>query len=274
MKNAFENVIKDFGDEWTKYNYSDNQKENLFLFKKYFDIFPKKKFNLKKFNCLDVGCGSGRWGKILSNKVNHLTLLDPSKKAINVAKKNLTGKKNVKFIISSVGDMKFNKKFDFIYSLGVLHHIPDINLALRRISKYLKKNSPFLIYLYYDLENKPLYYKLIWQLSEFGRAIISRLPFKVKYYVSIVIALLIYYPLVIIARIAKSMGFNHEMIPLGQYYDKSFYVMRTDSLDRFGTKYEKRYSKKQIKYLLENNGFKNVKFSSNEPYWHAIAYKK
>ncbi len=274
MKNAFQKVIQDFGDEWDKYDYSDNNKENHYLFKKYFDIYPFKKFKLKNYRCLDVGCGSGRWAKILSNNVKHLTLLDPSLKAINVAKKNLKKKKNVTFINKSVGDMKFEKKFDFIYSLGVLHHLPNINEALKIIATNLKKNRPFLVYLYYNLENKPLYYKAIWKFSDILRKNISRLPFKIKFTLSILIAFLIYYPFVIVAKILKKIGLDPEIIPLGQYHDKSFYVMKTDALDRFGTRYEKRYSKKQIKKLLENNGFNNVKFSKKEPYWHAIAIKK
>ena len=274
MKNVFHNVVKDFGEEWDKFNYSDNEKENLYLFSKYFDIFPKNKFNYKNLNCLDVGCGSGRWAKILAKRVKHITLLDPSNKALNVAKKNLTDVKNVKFINKSVGDMNFKKKFDFIYSLGVLHHIPDVNGAIKMIAKNLKKGKPFLIYLYYNLDNKPLYYKFVWKLSELVRAIVSKLPFKIKYYVCNLIAVFIYYPLALLAKSMKFLRFRHELIPLGQYHDKSFYVMRTDALDRFGTKFEKRFSKKQIKSILEKNGFKNIKFSPNEPYWHAIAIKK
>ena len=87
MKNTFNQLVEDFGNEWTEYDYSKTNKENEYLFKKYFDIFPFKKFNLKKFICLDIGSGSGRWAKILSNKVKHLTLLDPSIKAIKVSKK-------------------------------------------------------------------------------------------------------------------------------------------------------------------------------------------
>ena len=275
MENAFEKLVEDFGEEWNLYDYSENKKENKYLFNKYFDIFPFKKFNLKNFKCLDVGCGSGRWGKILANKVKHLTLLDPSIKALKVAKRNLRKKKNVLFKNKSVGNMNFKKnQFDFIYSLGVLHHIPDLNNALKEICRVLKKNKPFLIYLYYNLDNKPYYYKMIWRISEYIRYFISKLPFEIKRIICLFIAAIVYFPLANIAKFLKFLGFNNELLPLGQYYDKSFYVMKTDSLDRFGTIYEKRYSKKEIKKLLMKNGFKDIMFSKNEPYWHAIAYKK
>jgi ubiquinone/menaquinone biosynthesis C-methylase UbiE len=45
-------------------------------------------------------------------------------------------------------------------------------------------------------------------------------------------------------------------------------------LDRFGTKLEKRYTKQEIKKMLKNAGFKNIRFSNNTPYWVAIAWKK
>ena len=50
--------------------------------------------------------------------------------------------------------------------------------------------------------------------------------------------------------------------------------MATDSLDRFGTKLEKRFTKKEIKKMLSKVGFKDIKFSNNTPYWVAIAWKK
>ena len=49
--------------------------------------------------------------------------------------------------------------------------------------------------------------------------------------------------------------------------------MRTDSLDRFGTKLEKRYSKLEIEKMLKANGFKNIIFSKKMPFWVATCRK-
>lgn len=274
MKNIFKNVVEDFGNEWAYFNYSKNDIENKFLFDKYFDIFPKN-INTKKLKCLDVGCGTGRFAKVLAKKVGHLTLLDPSKKALAVAKKNLKNFKNIQFINQSVSSMPFKgKDFDFIYSLGVLHHVPNLDLALKDIYKVLKKKGLFLIYLYYNFDNKPFHYKLIWQLSEIVRNLVSRLPFFIKKKICLLITIFIYIPLVYFCRFLKKLKINISYIPLNQYHDKSYYVMKTDTLDRFGTKYEKRFSKKEIKEKLLKNGFSNIVFSKKEPYWHAIAVKK
>ena len=53
-----------------------------------------------------------------------------------------------------------------------------------------------------------------------------------------------------------------------------FYVMRNDSFDRFGTTYEKRYSKNDIVKLFKSNGFYNITISNKQPFWCVVGYKK
>ena len=50
--------------------------------------------------------------------------------------------------------------------------------------------------------------------------------------------------------------------------------MRTDALDRFGTRLEKRFSKKQIKVMMEKAGLENISFSNSIPFWLSIGTKK
>ena len=50
--------------------------------------------------------------------------------------------------------------------------------------------------------------------------------------------------------------------------------MKTDALDRFGTKLEQRFSRLDIEKMLLNSGFENIHFSEETPYWGSIAYKK
>ena len=57
------------------------------------------------------------------------------------------------------------------------------------------------------------------------------------------------------------MGINVENFPLTDYKNKSFYFMKTDALDRFGTRLEKRFSKQEIIDMLTVSGFKDIKFS-------------
>ena len=58
-------IIKDFGDEWEKFNQSNvNIKQNKSIFNDYFKIFPFNEINESSI-VADFGSGSGRWSKIL-----------------------------------------------------------------------------------------------------------------------------------------------------------------------------------------------------------------
>jgi hypothetical protein len=50
--------------------------------------------------------------------------------------------------------------------------------------------------------------------------------------------------------------------------------MRTDSLDRFGTKLEQRFTKVEIENMMRAAGLKDIKFSSSVPFWCAVGIKK
>ena len=275
MKKKFYNTVNNFGDEWEKFNnINEDNKKLRKIFNAYFRLLPKK-FIKKNKICIDIGSGSGRWANFLINKIKKIYLLEPSEKAINVSKKRYQKKKNIIFINKEIKNLNTkNNYFDFAYSLGVLHHISYPKQAFKIINKKLKKNSPFLVYLYHDFEENSFMYKLIWKLSEILRKFISQRNFYTKSLICEIIAVLIYYPLAKISSVLKKINISTKNFPLNYYYDKSFYVMRNDALDRFGTKFEKRYSKKNIIKLFKETGFKNIKISSKSPYWCAIGYKK
>jgi hypothetical protein len=49
--------------------------------------------------------------------------------------------------------------------------------------------------------------------------------------------------------------------------------MRTDALDRFGTRIERRMTQAQIKTLMENVGLREIRFRDAEPFWCAVGLK-
>ena len=134
--------------------------------------------------------------------------------------------------------------------------------------------APFLLYLYYRFDNKPTSYYLLWRLSDILRNVISRLPFKIKYIISQLIALFVYLPLARTTLLLDKIGINVSNFPLTWYKNEPFYIMRTDALDRFGTSLEQRFTKDEISKMLLNAGFENIKFSDREPFWTVLSYKK
>jgi len=186
-------------------------------------------------------------------------------------------RKGISFVGSSREDLRAFPKpvtIEIGASLGVLHHLPNTLAGLESCVKKLRQGAPFLAYIYYAFDNRPLWYRCLWKISDFGRRIISRLPFAIKYPVTQTIAGVIYYPLARCALLMETLGFNIKSIPLSAYRKSSFYSMRTDALDRFGTSLEQRFTREQIRAMMEDAGLDNIKFSEEIPYWCAVGFKK
>jgi hypothetical protein len=154
-----------------------------------------------------------------------------------------------------------------------LHHVPDTAVAIRSISAKLKPGAPFLVYLYYSFDNRGVLYRGAWYLSDMVRLVVSRMPFGLRYWVSQVLAMLIYWPLARTASVLDRFGVCPAGWPLAYYKDKPLYVLRTDALDRFGTRLEQRFSRVEIEAMLTEAGFVDVRFSSKPPYWCAVGIK-
>ena len=271
-KNIDWGTVDAFGKEWNKFN-SFQRDEITTIGDDYFDIVTQAMINTGSL-VLDVGCGSGRWARYLSRQVKFIEAIDPSDAALIAADK-LADLRNVRVTRASVDNIPFpDESFDFIYSLGVLHHIPDTLSAIAKCRQKLKKEGWILLYLYYSLDNRGVLYKVIFAVSNWGRQVISKLPSRLKLFTCDLIALFIYWPLSFISRLVHSIPGGKKLadkIPLSYYRKTSFQVMRNDSLDRFGTPLEKRFSKNEIEGMLLESGFTNICFSNNAPYWHVTA---
>lgn len=273
-ENIDKQVVAGFGDEWSRFDQSAlDDRELTRMFDNYFNIFPWERLPADAVG-FDLGCGSGRWAKFVAPRVGRMYLFDPSEDALNVARRNLIGADNCTFELAGAGNIPLaDESCDFGYSLGVLHHIPDTEAGLRSAVSKIKPGAPFLLYLYYRFDNRPVWFRMIWKASDIVRQIVSRLPHSVRYLMSQVLAALVYFPLARIAKLLEKAGMNVEKFPLSQYRNNSFYVMRTDALDRFGTRLEKRFTKAEMQQMMENTGLREIKFSETS-FWTAVGYKK
>ena len=52
-----------------------------------------------------------------------------------------------------------------------MHHIPHTQEALKDCTKLLKSGAPILLYLYYNFENKPFWFRQIWKVSDYFRGV-------------------------------------------------------------------------------------------------------
>lgn len=269
------NTVQSFGEEWQHFHHftdADLQK----IGDLYFDVMPPEALNPKNTIAIDFGCGSGRFMKYLQGRIKHVVGIDPSDAVF--AADHLLGKTDkVSLCRTSIGNIPFSDNtFDFGYSLGVLHHIPDTRRALHQCIQKIKPGGFFLLYLYYNLDNRGSLYRAIYRCSNLLRRLVSRLPQSAKQVVCASLALVLYMPFVFASRLLHSLGLPksvREKIPLHFYEDQSFYIIRNDALDRFGTPLEQRFSRKEIEQMMLDAGLSKLIFSENAPYWHVVGQK-
>lgn len=267
-------VVNDFGREWQSFDQAAlADVERKQQFDAYFAVFPWELVGADAVG-FDAGCGSGRWAVLVAPRVGHLHCVDPSS-AIEIARMTLRHLDNCTFHRITVDEMPFpDGSMDFGYSLGVLHHLPDTQRGLSDCARKLKPGAPLLVYLYYAFDNQPLWFRGIWRISDILRRVICRLPYALKLAVSQLIAMVVYFPLARGAKLAEKAGVSVHSWPLSTYRMRSFYSMRTDALDRFGTKLEHRFTRKEIETMMKSAGLERVRFSSVVPFWCAVGYKK
>lgn len=275
MANVHERTVAGFGEEWSRFDQSDlSPAEATALFEDYFSVFPWGSLPASPVG-FDLGCGSGRWAKHVAPRVAHLHCVDASAEALNVAKRNLSHVSNCDFHHRGVDSLPFAPgSMDFGYSLGVLHHIPDTQAALEACVLALKPGAPFLTYLYYRFDNRPAWFRRLWEFSDRARKIISQLPTERRHLVTDIIAGGVYLPLARTAAVLERAGMNVSNLPLSAYRHLSLYTMRTDALDRFGTQLEQRFTRDEIGSMMERAGLENIVFREGGPYWCAAGRKR
>ncbi len=271
--NIDEKVVEEFGEEWLKFHEFSDEVISKSV-DEYFDILNSTIIN-KNTYAIDIGCGSGRWTKVIASKAGFIEAVDPSN-AIFVAAKLLKDIDNVRLTKASINTLPFDDEtFDFAMAIGVLHHIPDTQQAMKDCVKKVKRGGYFYTYLYYDISHKGFLTRTAFALTDILRKGISRLPAGIKKFICDIIAALVYLPLVSISRFLNRLGMKRiaKKIPLADYSNKDFFVMRNDALDRFGTRLEQRFTRSQVEEMMSASGLSEIVISDGTPYWHGIGKK-
>jgi len=243
------------------------------IFHGYFDIFPWHRLR-QNAEGADIGCGSGRWARDVAKRVGRLHCVDAAADALTVAQRNLADLNNCEFHHADLATMPLaDASLDFAYCLGVLHHLPDTVAGLRSCVRKLKPGAPLLVYVYYALDNRPWWYRAIWKGADSVRAAICRVPLTLRHRITDLIAAAVYWPLARAAALATRLHLPAGNIPLAVYRDRSFYVMRTDALDRFGTRLEKRFTRGELEGMMRSAGLTDITFSERMPHWVAVGYR-
>jgi len=175
IPSSYETYVADLYSRcWAKYDDAAFA-DTVQLFEERFHLNGVDLDGLRGGNCLDAGCGSGRYTMaMISTGAEHAIGLDISERAVREARDRATRMgygDRTEFVQGSVTDLPaaWTNRFDFVCSNGVIHHTPDPEKAIAEILRVLKPGGMMFLMVYGTGG-------LFWGLVDFIRAILAPVP--------------------------------------------------------------------------------------------------
>ena len=247
-------TIADFDYQWSNYGAIDRHNEGDFANSQAFleDVFAPV-IDLSEIEgkaICEVGCGHGRLIKMMQAfKPATVYAVEPAEGARRTAEQNLAAFQNVRFVAQR-GDSFDIPKVDFVYSIGVLHHIPEPQPVIDNIFEHLKEGGRFVFWVY-GKEGNRAYLAFYRFASLFTKSMNS----KALFWLCRGLAALTY-PYVWLCRFLP--------LPLRDYARNVFGQLGFETralvfFDQLNPAYAKYYSRSEITELLAGTKFRTGK---------------
>lgn len=242
-----------FGYEWTEFN--DWQQSGETNFQQYFGDLDRAWIAGR--TVLDAGCGMGRHARQMASMAGRVVAMDFSR-AIDQAARNTADLPNVTCIQGDITSPPVaDAAFDFVYSIGVLHHIADTESAARRLLLKVKPGGRLRIYLYWKRRGLSA---VVLKLVDAVRTITTRMPFPLLKAFCLVLSLGLWMSIVVPYRVLSGLGAKrHEQWPLAAYARYPFNVLYNDQFDRFSAPIEQRWSREDVHALMLRLGLDDIR---------------
>jgi len=204
--------------------------------------------NLRNKIVLDVGCGMGRFMEVVQPYAKEVIGIDLSF-AVDSAHENLKKFDNVHFIQADVFNLPLkNNTFDYIYSIGVLHHTPDTKKAFMKLPCILKSGGEIAIWVYSDETG---YTRIRNRFTDFYRIFTTHLPKKLLWYLSH-LAIPFYY----CKKISKVGAFLDLVFPTSNHPVIEWRVL--DTFDWYSPKYQRKHTRDEVINWFKEAGLKDI----------------
>lgn len=144
------NYADNFGMQWNKFSRTqlDSHSGHPITSERFWSATGWKPSDLKDRWVLDVGCGSGRFAEVALCSGAHVVALDYSS-AVDAASANLRDHDRLYVVQGDIYALPFAlASFDFVYSLGVLQHTPDVERAFKALPKMVKPGGALVVDFY------------------------------------------------------------------------------------------------------------------------------
>jgi SAM-dependent methyltransferase len=260
-----EKTIADFGEQWTRYRDNDGFYGSQELFADIVGpLMPPSALSGKQV--ADIGSGTGRIVRMLLGAgAKHVTAVEPSD-AYEVLAANLQPFHDRVRLIHGPGEMlPSDIALDAVFSIGVLHHVPDPNPIVAAALKALKPGGYCVVWLY-GKEGNGLYLLLLNTLRLFAKA--------APHWIVAAMAWLLYFPLAFYIRLCKWLPLPLRYYMLEVIGKMSPEKRRLVIYDQLNPEFAKYYTREEAVALLEKNGFADVKIYHRHGYsWTVMGVK-
>jgi SAM-dependent methyltransferase len=243
-----------FGFQWHRYQTTqldnDEVREADRNFRIKTGLRPEE---LKGKLVLDVGCGMGRFAEVATRWGARVVGIDLSA-AAEVAAKNLPDREFVA-LQADVFALPFAaESFDIIYSVGVLHHTPDCEAAVKALGKYLKPGGVLAVWLYSG-------YNKWYRFSDFWRRYTHKMKPETLHGV-LKVAVPVFYHLEgglrkvpVVGRAVA--GAVHHVFPVNRQKDPEARML--DTFDWYSPKYQSKHTYEQVTRWYEAMGMEDMR---------------
>jgi SAM-dependent methyltransferase len=221
---------------------------------------------------LDAGCGKGRYTRFLAEYLDAEVALDGSS-AAEAAARNLARYPGVAVVRSDLRDAPFApESFDFISSLGVLHHLDDPFAGFERLLTYLAPKGQVLLYLYSRPDQISL--RSIGQsCSAAMRTLTTRISHPALKRLSTPVAAALYGGIVVPGAWGEKHGIGSLAgLPMDSYRGKPFRSLVLDTFDRLSAPVEHRYVWSDLQPWFDSTGLV-VDAAREETGWFILAHR-
>jgi len=195
---------------------------------------------------LDVGCGMGRFSDVVSRWGGHVVAIDLSR-AVEAAQRNIGRRENVNIAQADIFDLPFpDETFDFIFSIGVLHHTPSTRAAFDRLPRLLRKDGRIAIWVYTS------YSATQWRFSDLYRRFTPRIPKRILHALCYAAV-----PLYFVYKIPIAGLFFRWILPVSNHPRSEWRVL--DTFDWYSPKYQWKHSYEEVFPWFEENGLTSIR---------------
>ena len=230
-----QNYAGSFGFQWQRY--ARTQLDDASSRESERDLLRKTGFspeNLCGKLVLDVGCGMGRFAEVATRWGARVVGVDLSA-AAEVAARNLADRRFAA-LQADVFCLPFvSESFDYIYSIGVLHHTPDCEQALKALPQYLN----------------PWY-----RFSEIYRKLTSRIPpSKLHAFLRVAVPVInsVDGGLRVLPGVGKPLSaILRHVLPVNRNPNRQWRVL--DTFDWYSPKYQSKHTYEQVFRWFEDCG--------------------